>query len=218
MSWPAIGAVFAGRRARAAAAAYGLGIVAIDFATIRHDLILPRWILAPIALFVAMHLAMRDPRAAEGLGWRRLTADERRWGLRLVAGYLVLAAIALWVVVGVGLATDAPLVEGDLWQGSALDYAVWAIVVWPVYEECIYRVALVPAVVAAFGRWIGLAIAIAAFCVLHVLYGNFGPGNAAGAVILNLAFLRTGSVAVTLGLHALGNAVIVAGNLAAAWA
>ena len=166
--WPALGVVFESRRARAAAFGYAAAIVAIDYWLIhRGGAYVPRFLLATIAVLVSSHLAMRDPRGPDSLGWRRLPPDERRawaWAIAITAAAVVVAIA-----------------------------------------------------VAAFGRVAAFAIGAAAFAYLHVLYGNFDPSNAFGSVMLTLVFLRTGSVLLTIGLHAGGNAAIVAANLAMYW-
>ncbi len=215
--WPALGVVFESRRARAAAFGYAAAIVAIDYWLIhRGGAYVPRFLLATVAVLVSSHLAMRDPRGPDSLGWRRLPPDERRawaWAIAITAAAVV---VAIAVAVIIARVRGAPL-----WRvpplGSVLAYASWPIVVWPIYEEMIYRLALLPAAVAAFGRVAAFAIGAAAFAYLHVLYGNFDPSNAFGSVMLTLVFLRTGSVLLTIGLHAGGNAAIVAANLAMYW-
>lgn len=201
------------RTARLGALALGLSAVALDYAAVRDPALpYPRFLVGLTAVVVAAHLATRGRAWADGLGFRRLAPDEVRWLVRLLVVAGAAAALTL-----AGLAAAVAIHGAPLWRprfpGGVARYAVFAILVWPVYEEMVYRLALMPGAVAALGRWPGYALGVAAFAYLHVLYGVFDVSNVFGAFALTLVFVRTGSVQLTIALHALGNAAIVVANL-----
>jgi len=210
---PGLGAMFDTRRARLWAAAYAVTIVGLDLLAAYDDHGYPRFMIGFVAVLVAAHLAARDPRGAASLGLQGLDPAARRWWLRCGAIVGGLALLALATVVGISLARGAPLWTFRPWT-TRTGYVVWACLVWPVYEECIYRLTLLPAAVALLGPRGAFVVGAGTCAVLHVVYGNLDPSNVLGAIVLNWAFLRSGSLALSIGLHAAGNAVIVAANLA----
>jgi membrane protease YdiL (CAAX protease family) len=48
------------------------------------------------------------------------------------------------------------------------------------------------------------------FAWLHQLYGHLSPDNALAGLLLTWAYLRSGSLAVPIAPHALGNALVTA--------
>lgn len=212
-TWAPLGAMWTARWQRLLALAWGLLVVELDYAAIRDPALpYPRLVVGCAATVVAAHLAARGPAWADGLGFRRLTPGEHRW---LVRAVLLGGAVVALAIAGLGVwlhhrgASPWPVRR----PASELSYVIGAVVVWPVYEETVYRLALLPGAVAALGRWGGYAVGVAAFVYLHVLYRVLDVSNVFGAVALTAVFVRTGSLRWCIALHALGNAAVVALNL-----
>jgi membrane protease YdiL (CAAX protease family) len=84
---------------------------------------------------------------------------------------------------------------------------VWMCIYAPLTEEAIYRVAICPPAVAWFGPKTAIAVSGVAFAAAHVLGGNPGPDNQIAGFLLAWAYLKSGSLAVPVALHFLGNLV-----------
>lgn len=211
-----LGSTFDTVRVRLAALAFATIIVALDLLRARGwapDYVPPRLLLGAVVALAAAWIAARDPRGAASLGLAPLDRDERRWWWRWALRIAGACALALAVIVVFSAIRGAPL-----WSyqppSSAAESVMWQCLVWPVHEEIVYRLALVPVWVAIAGHRVAFVIGAALFALLHVAYGNLDPSNGLGAIVLTWAFLRSGSLALTIGLHAGGNAVVIAANLA----
>lgn len=75
---------------------------------------------------------------------------------------------------------------------------------------------MMPALVTGVGRGWAIVIDGAGFAALHFVYGIAGPDNFVGGYIFAWVFLRSGSIALPLGLHIGANAFAVLGQ-ALAW-
>jgi membrane protease YdiL (CAAX protease family) len=82
---------------------------------------------------------------------------------------------------------------------------VWMCVISPTTEEIIFRLAICPPVAAWFGPKATIAVNGVIFAALHVLYGNASPENLLAGFFLAWAFLKSGTLAVPMALHSLGN-------------
>jgi membrane protease YdiL (CAAX protease family) len=90
----------------------------------------------------------------------------------------------------------------------------WMCIYAPLTEEMIYRLAVCPPMTARFGEKAAIAISGITFAAVHVLGGNPGPDNQLAGFILAWAFLKSGSLAVPLALHSLGNLCALAFHVA----
>ncbi len=208
-----LGEHLTGPHRRAAAAAVGAAAVLGDLALVRWDRYQQygdgRWAIALVPTVILLHLARGDA-ASVGLAppgqgwwyWVRMTLL-----IGLVAAACMAAGGLLWVSAGLRLPVR---ITPPARIGAAL---VLMCVYAPLLEEPIYRLVLcVP--LAALGRpWLAVALSGLAFGALHVAYGHASPENVLGGFFLAWAFLRSGSVYVPVLLHALGNAVILAGQV-----
>ncbi len=86
----------------------------------------------------------------------------------------------------------------------------------PLLEETVYRFVLCVAAVAVLGPVPAIVLSGIAFGALHVVAGVASPDNLIAGFILAWAFLKSGSLAVPIALHALGNLCIVAAQIAVA--
>jgi membrane protease YdiL (CAAX protease family) len=102
-------------------------------------------------------------------------------------------------------ATPPRLLPIYLWDGCF---------VFPVMEEFIYRVALCVPLVLIVSPWGAIAASGIVFAFLHVLYGNPSPENAIGGFVLAWVYLKSGSIYVPIGLHALGNFLLLLAQVA----
>ena len=82
---------------------------------------------------------------------------------------------------------------------------VWMCVVAPTTEEFIFRLAICPPVTAWLGPKAAIVISGVIFGAVHVLYGNPGADNLLAGFFLAWAFLKSGTLAVPMALHSLGN-------------
>ena len=78
-------------------------------------------------------------------------------------------------------------------------------VVAPTTEEIVFRVAICPPITAWLGPKAAIAISGVTFAAVHALSGNPGPDNLLAGFILAWAFLKSGTLAVPMALHSLGN-------------
>jgi hypothetical protein len=81
-------------------------------------------------------------------------------------------------------------------------------VIAPLVEEPIYRLALCVPLVAIIGYWPTIVVSGAVFALLHHRYGNLSPENALAGLLLGWAYLRSGSLALPILLHSVGNALV----------
>ena len=85
----------------------------------------------------------------------------------------------------------------------------------PVLEETLYRL-LVCVPLAGWRRpWLAIAASGLLFAALHFLYGNPSPENMIGGLILAWAYLKSETIVVPVLLHALGNLLVLAMQVAA---
>jgi len=145
----------------------------------------------------------REPFAAVGfrldLAWARGAFCGAVLGtalILLVAGLVVLAG-------GVRFRLDPSRSLGALGMGA------WAFVWVAVLEELLFRGFVFQRLLGGIGRWPGLLAMAALFALAH--WGNPGMEGATlawasidtvlGALLLGLAYLRTGSLALPIGIH-----------------
>jgi membrane protease YdiL (CAAX protease family) len=168
-----------------------------------------------IALLVYLWLGDGDWRAV-GL---RLVPEPR---LRFWAWMLVVTVPSVAFVAGLGVAyAYYKLHTGRGAVGYLLDPAhFWrafgyACLLYPLLEEAIFRAALCTPLAPVIGPWPTVLLSGALFAAVHFLYGNPGVDNFLAGYFLAWAYLKSGSIVVPAVLHALGNLVILVGQMAA---
>jgi membrane protease YdiL (CAAX protease family) len=199
------------RRTRRAAAAIGLALLAVDLTGTRlgwwRDIIVLRLVPPAIAAILLMLLGAR--REQLGLRWPPLPS--LRFWLRGVAVLVGGLAVLLLVALAVAARLNLRIVPFPPGYHRALD----AIVLAPVFEETIWRFAMLPALVSAVGpRW-AIVIDGAGLAALHFVYGMAAPDNFVGGYFFAWVFLRSGSIALPLALHIGANAFAIVGQLVA---
>lgn len=199
------------REVRLVALALALGCVAIDLSL--HLSSIP-WVLqarVPLSWFALLSFGALAQWDRESLGlrltpiqgwgyWFKLTA-----ALALVTLALIAGAFGLFYLLGRELVGPSLPWEPDV----VLRWLVTGCLEAPLYEETIYRFALCVGVVAFAGRWPAIIVSGLVFAWLHFVYGNPGPDNFVAGYVLAWAFLRSGSLAVPIVLHALGNLFVL---------
>jgi len=134
-------------------------------------------------------------------------------GLGLLSG----ALLGLWLaglhLFGGGVAVES-IFEGPRELGGWL---VRACLLAPGIEEIVYRFLLVAAVLPLLGSRGSVIASGLAFAALHLLYGNPSPENMLGGFVLAWAYVASGSLAVPLLLHAIGNLFVGVFHAALAW-
>ncbi len=164
------------------------------------------WRIAPALGAVALFaFAVRGDRDAIGA---RLSAlpSVRYWVravlvLAAIFAVIVAAAAAIYIAAGVDATPPPPTPVADLWM---------PVVEAPLVEEAIYRWALVTGVAALGSRWLAVVVSGAAFGYVHVLYGVPAANNIAAGFVFAWMYLRSGSIAVPMAFHALGNLAVAA--------
>ncbi len=160
---------------------------------------------ATICLFVVL---ARDDVAAVGARFTPLPSW--RFWLRVVIAVAAIFALLVVVTSIVVLALHQPIPLRP--PHTYLD--VWLPVVdAPFLEETIYRWVLVTALAAFGARWTAVAISGAVFAYLHFVYGSAGPDNFIGGYFFAWMYLRSGSILMPIGFHALGNGSLLVLNL-----
>ena len=194
----------------AVAGTVGAATIAVDLLLVHFRIagapVDPRWLLAFVSLAAYLLLARGDRRSLglilvplQGWGyWGRITVVLGLLTCVLVGGLVVIA----WGVYRL-LGADMPVYAMPPHQVAQA--FVGMCVTAPLLEESIYRIALcVPGAVLL--RPTGaIAVSGLAFGLLHLLAGKPGPDNLIAGFFLAWAFLKSGSIAVPLAWHSLGN-------------
>jgi len=201
----------------AGAAAIAVAAIAADLVVVRSDLPYSwrRWVVAVVPVVLLLALARGDRRAV-GLALDPLPSARYWVRATLVIGGLVAALVVVsFLAMSIaGVEIPAP----RLTPAEAREGLFRMIVAAPLVEELVWRGAVCPAAVALLGPWGAVAASGAGFAALHVVYGNPAPDNLVAGFFLAWAHLRSGSLAVPIALHSLGNLCAIGAQLAAgAW-
>lgn len=198
----------------AAAGAVAVAVVAADFALVcwaPYPLTLEgRGVLAVIGLAAQFRLVNGDL-ASVGL---RLTPVQgwRYWGrAALLLGLVVLACLVAYLGAWTWAGREFPVpATPPADAGTAfLRMCVFA----PVQEEVVYRLILCVPLAAWLRAWGAVIVSGLVFGALHWVYGTPSPENLVGGFLLAWAYLKSGSIAVPVLLHALGNLCALAAQI-----
>jgi membrane protease YdiL (CAAX protease family) len=198
----------------AAAAALAGAVVAADLILVhfRPGYENVRLVFPLVAVVVCFFLARGD---GDSLGLRLTPLQGWRWWATatLWIGALMAAIIGLAIGLFSLLGYSLPVYRRN--PADLGPMLLEMCVIAPLVEETIYRLALCPPVAAA-ARPAGAIVASGlAFAALHLVYGNPGPDNLIAGFFLGWAFLKSGSIAVPVLLHALGNLCALAAHILA---
>lgn len=175
-------------------------------------------IYASILLFLVGLLVYRDFRPAAVFGFGELGFGRMlgRSLLLLAAAYPLLILVQAMVYGASGGNLSPQEVVEFLQRAEAprdrLAVVVMAVVVAPVAEEVIFRGYLYPVFKKSLGPAVSLVLTSVLFAVLHGHAPSI-PALTMLAVCLGLAYEQTGSLLVPMTMHAVFNAVSVAGIL-----
>jgi membrane protease YdiL (CAAX protease family) len=198
------------RRRGAIALAVALALIALQFQVLLERPWAPgqggtHLIVVLGAVLALWWLAGRD---FETLGLRtRVEPSWRFWvGAGVAIGLAVGVIVAGYVLVS-GRYHDLwfGLPDADTWRVRLPDACIFA----PVYEELAYRAALCSTLLPYLGRWPTIFVSGAIFAAVHFAYGTAGPDNFVAGYFFAWAYLRSGSVAVPMALHASGNLLAI---------
>jgi membrane protease YdiL (CAAX protease family) len=89
-------------------------------------------------------------------------------------------------------------------------WTVRSVVVHPVIEEVLFRFVLCGALAGRVPPWVNVVVSGVGFALPHAAAGLAAPDNLIGGFFLAWAFLRSGTLAVPIAMHALGNAALLA--------
>ena len=134
---------------------------------------------------------------------------DRRWWKESATGTLIGAASMLVIVGLIWMADGIRLQLDPLRSASALLYGLYLFTCVALFEETLFRGFLFQRMVDGVGVWAAQILVALLFAMGH--WGNPGMSGATevvatldlglGAVMLGLAWLRTGSLALPIGLH-----------------
>jgi membrane protease YdiL (CAAX protease family) len=167
---------------------------------------------------VAMFVLASGRRETLGLrlsprqGWRpwlRYTA--------VAGGLVALAGVPVGLLLWFGGAMTPTAGDPTLLAPAKLLHETYeSLVFYPVYEELAYRVVACAGLAALFGRRAGLVISAVLFGLAH--WQNPGPTNLIAGLAFGWAYLASGSIAVSVLWHSLGNLFVLLVNVAYALA
>jgi len=123
---------------------------------------------------------------------------------------LALILVSLLVLTAFGKSFSPPARA----PSEALTWFYFACINAPILEEVVYRFILCVPLVAICGPWCAIALSTVTFAGLHFATGVASPDNIVAGVFLAWAFLKSGSLAVPIALHALGNTCILVAEIA----
>ena len=122
-----------------------------------------------------------------------------------------LMGLVYWVTMLWVLGQSIPAGMLPIWDTTQIWPAfLWMCVQAPLWEEPVYRLALCPPLVARLGPAAAIVVGGILFFIPHVLWGVAGINNFVGGFVLAWAYLKSGTIAVPIALHALGNFCIFA--------
>jgi len=174
----------------------------------RHGIRNGDWVVAVLFLFsmTATWVCTRlRKEPLSSVGWRLdgRWARELAWGFLLGGGAMLLAAGLIWAVGGVTWQLDAT----RSLRALSLGFGVFVLVA--LWEENLFRGFVFQRLVDGLGEWPAQLILALCFGLAH--WGNPGMhgatklwatlGIASAAVFLGLAYLRTRSLAMPIGIH-----------------
>jgi membrane protease YdiL (CAAX protease family) len=144
------------------------------------------------------------------------------WGFWLWLG-VILAAVGI-VAVGIVFTVPHPMLDRmraeipRLYPDGIPEALYRMCVDAPLVEEVIYRQALCGAMIALAGRGWAIIVSGVVFAGLHWIYGNPSIENQLGGFVLAWMYLRSGTLAIPIIFHSVGNlgalfAQLLAGHL-----
>ncbi len=196
--------------AGAVMAAAGIAVAAheLDWLPWKQTWSMPWRALPALGAVALCAVLARGDRGA--IGARLSPLPSIGYWVRAVAVLAALFAVILGVAFGVTLAAGIELDRPPPPPTARELYE--SIVEAPLVEETIYRWALATGVAALGSRWLAVAVSGAAFGYLHVLYGVGAANNVAAGFVFVWMYLRSGSIAVPIAFHALGNLTVAVLN------
>jgi membrane protease YdiL (CAAX protease family) len=160
---------------------------------------------------------MRKAASPSCSGGRALRAG-LRGGAMMLAPVWALAAAAAAALRGLGW-PEAPqdalllLLDGRLARPARAGLALIAVVVAPAVEETVFRGVLLPATARLGSPWRSVVLTSLLFAAIHLHAGAFLP-LFGFSLACSLGFMATGRLLTPIIMHALFNAVSIAGHLA----
>ena len=193
------------------AATIGVLIIAVDFVLIYwgyyHTSVQGRGAIAILGLvayvrLVDGHLPSIGLRLTPVQGWWYWCRIAFYLGMILLALGLLVSAI--WMII-VGELPKVHTVQPDAIVPSFIRMCIFT----PVLEETTYRLILCVPLAIILGPWLTVVLSGIVFGALHFAYGNPGMDNMLAGFILTWSFLKSGSLAIPVILHSLGNLFIL---------
>ena len=169
-----------------------------------------RCAIAGAALTVALRSGLFGRREIGLVGARHLAAV--CWLARIVGVAALTGAVIVGGALLVAPGTACELARRSLAVPTVYPWDIFVrdllcmVAVAPLYEEVLYRALLLSALRDRLREQAALIVSGGVFVVLHYTYGyGWHVGYLAAALLFGLVFLRTGSIAPAIALHALNN-------------
>ena len=169
-------------------------------------------LIAGLGLLVSLAAVRLEGTRLAGIGLQFDARFARQFGLGLLAGG-ALVAVCLGLVCGLAGVTLEPIAAPG---GPAVVKLVVTVLAGALFEELLFRGYAFQRAVRGMGRWPAIALFSLFFSLAH-LPGNLDIGAATGVAVLaglvldcviqSLILLRTGSLALPIGLHGAWNLV-----------
>ena len=145
---------------------------------------------------------------ALGLVWR-IEPSVAFW-LRASAWMTAVIAVGFAIAIALSRAGADPFgfcTPGD----PTTAYGVYgSVILTPAIEETAFRFLLCGALAGRLSGPTNIAVNGILFALAHVVFGGIGPDSVLGGFFLAWAFLRSGTIAVPILMHAVGNAALAA--------
>jgi membrane protease YdiL (CAAX protease family) len=189
------------------AALIGAAVVTVDLALASDHYIVGVRTLLPVVGLAGLLILSKADRGALGL---RLTPLQG-WGhwVRLILVIGLIVGLVSLVLLFIGRRLGYTIEIGVLAPVELAARFQQACVEAPLIEEATYRLVLCAAAAAVLGFWPTVALSGLVFGYLHVRYGCAAPDNLIAGFFLGWAYLRSGSIAVPVLMHSLGNLCIM---------
>lgn len=200
-----LGSAWQDGRARAGVA------LAVGLLLVAQELILVHRASAPVARLVPALLGTLVLLVLAGghgptLGLARPgRRDLARWAR--ISGY----AAASMAVLGTGGALAMGVSGHDPFPDASRPDARWFLVACllaPLLEELVYRLAIVPSLMARFGRVPAILVSGGTFAAGHFVAGTAAPTNVCAGFVLAWCYVASGNLALPILLHAAGNLAV----------
>lgn len=194
-----------------------MAVIGVEMTLLSGKQLTTPWLVGPAAAVVLINaflaVRLRDP-ASFGFRLSPLQSWTHWAKVTIYLGAIVLVVLLAAAAILLGI-LRLPISPPHLinHESQILPLFIRMCVYAPLAEEPIYRLAVCPPATAWFGPKTAIGASGVAFAAAHVLGGNPSPDNQIAGFLLAWAYLKSGSLAVPIALHFLGNLCAFSLNL-----